>query len=217
MATKNNILSHDRLLESLAQELIKKHKCHTIILYGSRARGDATQLSDYDLMGVRKTGKMYRVARKQDGFYVDIFVYPDRDLTKVDDRHLYMNGAKIVYEESTFGTKFLRKLKTAANKKFEPLSADEIEVRRVWLHKMYERTNVGDIEGNYRRSWLHESLLYEYFGIRKKRYWGSKQSFNWLKKNDLATYRLFEHVLANPMNQAKLKKLVERVSGRKIE
>jgi len=126
-----------------------------------------------------------------------------------------MNEAKIIYERENFGTQLLRKLKAASKKKFKPLPADEIEVRKVWLHKMFDRTKVGDIEGNYRRSWLHEALLYEYFGIRKKRYWGSKQSFIWLKKNDATTYRLFEKALANPMNDSMLKKLVERVSGLK--
>lgn len=202
----------DTLLASLTQELIKKHKCHTVILYGSHARGDATPQSDYDLMGVRKSGEKYRVAEKRNGIYLDIFVYPEKDLKKVGDDHLYMNGAKVLYEQKKFGTDFLNKLKAAAKKKHKPLSADEIKVRQVWLHKMYDRIAQGDIEGNYRRSWLHEALLYEYFSIRKKRYWGSKKSFEWLIENDPATYRLFDRVLKKPLNLTLLKKLVVRVS-----
>lgn len=55
---------NDLVLKQLVYELIKKHRCHTVILYGSRARGDFTEQSDYDLMGVKKTGKKYRVAEK---------------------------------------------------------------------------------------------------------------------------------------------------------
>lgn len=200
------------LLAELVQELIKKHKCHTVILYGSHARGDATPQSDYDLMGVKKSGKKYRVAEKRDGIYLDIFVYPEKDLKKVGENYLYMNGAKVLYERGTFGTRFIKKLKTAINRKYQPLPLDEIKVRQVWLHKMFDRISQGDIEGNYRRSWLHDALLYEYFNIRKKRYWGSKKSFAWLIKNDPTTYRLFDRVLKNPLNLDLLKKLVERVS-----
>jgi len=78
MAIKK-IASADILLDALVKELINEHKCHTVILYGSRARGDATLQSDYDLMGVRKSGRKYRIARKQGGFYIDIFVYPEKE------------------------------------------------------------------------------------------------------------------------------------------
>jgi predicted nucleotidyltransferase len=37
--------------------------CHTVILYGSRARGDATAESDYDVLGVRDSGEAIRDAR----------------------------------------------------------------------------------------------------------------------------------------------------------
>ena len=203
-------------LSKLTEELIEKHKCHTVILYGSHARGDATPQSDYDLMGVRKSGEKYRVAEKRDGIYLDIFVYPEKDLKKVGVDFLYMNGAKVLYQQGKFGTHFLKKLKSATNKKHKPLPAYEIKVRQVWLHKMFDRIAQGDIEGNYRRSWLHEALLYEYFNIRKKQYWGSKKSFAWLIKNDPTTYRLFDRVLNNPLNLKLLKKLVERVSLLKI-
>ncbi len=206
----------DPFLTELTQELIKKHKCHTVILYGSRARGDATAKSDYDLMGVRKSGKKYRVAEKRDGIYLDIFVYPEKDLKKIGEEHLCMDGAKILYEQGKFGTDFLKKLKAATKKKHMSLPDDEIKVRQVWLHKMFERITQDDIEGHYRRSWLHEALLYEYFNIRKMRYWGSKKSFEWLIKNDPVTYRLFDRVLRNPLNLKLLKKLVVRVSLLKI-
>lgn len=210
------ILNDDALLVSLIEELIKKHKCYSVILYGSRARGDATNSSDYDLMGVRKSGKSYRVAEKRNGTYLDIFIYPEKALERVDDSFLYMNGGMVLYEKEKFGTTFLKKLKLISKKKYKPLSSNEIEVRKVWLHKMFDRISVGDIEGNYRRSWLHESLLIEYFNIRRKRYLGSKQSFEYLKKNDPKIFTLFEKVLQNPLDFVVLKRLVEKVSTIKL-
>jgi len=127
-----------------------------------------------------------------------------------------MNGAKVLYQKEKFGTNFLQRLKSAIQKKYKPLPSYEINARQVWLHKMYDRIAQGDIEGNYRRSWLHEALLCDYFTIRKKRYWGSKKSFEWLLKNDPKLYRLFEKVLKNPLDLDLLKKLVEKVSLLKI-
>ena len=80
----------------------------------------------------------------------------------------------------------------------------------------FDPITMGDIEGNYRRSWLHEALLYDYFNIRKKRYWGSKKSFEWLKENDYSTYKLFKKTLECPTDIRILKQLVEKVSQLKM-
>lgn len=214
---KNNLPTfEDPLLTKIVEKLVKKHKCHTVLLYRSRARGDATDQSDYDVMGVCKTGKKFRVAEKRKGVYLDLFIFPEKDLKELGENHLYMLGSKILYEKSHFGSNFLQRLDAAGKIKYKPLPADEIEVRKIWLHKMFDRISVGDIEGNYRRAWLHEALLYEYFAIRKKRYLGSKQSFAWLKEKDPATYRLFDTVLANPLDLKHLKRLVVKVSRIKI-
>lgn len=207
----------DLFLELSVNELLEKYKCHTVLVYGSRARGDATETSDYDLMGVRKAGQKVRLAEKRNGKYLDVFIFPEKELKKVGEEHLYMKEAKILFEQGTFGSQFVRKLKNAAKKLFQSLPDDEIQTRRVWSHKMLERIAVGDIEANYRRSWLHEALLSDYFALRKKRYEGSKASFAWLKKNDLSTYKLFERVLKQPTDLKLLKKLVERVTELRLD
>jgi predicted nucleotidyltransferase len=52
---------------------------HTVILYGSRARGQTTPTSDYDVIGVRKDEKKTRIAKKQDSKFWDVFVYAEKD------------------------------------------------------------------------------------------------------------------------------------------
>jgi len=206
------ILSNDLFLEKAVNELLKKYKCHTVLLYGSRARGDATEKSDYDLMGIRQSGKKIRLAEKREGKYLDIFIFPESELKKVGEEHLYMKKSRLLFQQGTFGSKFIRQLQKAEKKRFRPLPIDELQTRRVWAHKMLERIAVGDIEANYRRSWLHQALLSDYFALRKKRYGGSKESFALLKKNDPLTYRLFDKVLKKPEDLVLLKKLVERVT-----
>ena len=179
------------ILEQIVNELIKELKCHTVLLYGSHARGDATPKSDYDVMGVRKSGKPFRLAEKRNGVYLDLFILPETDLRQVGESHLYLKGAKVLFQKGKFGDRFLRKLGIALKKPYKGLSLNEIRTRQVWAHKMFERIEQKDIEGNYRRSWLQEALLVDYFELRKKRYWGSKESFEWLKDNDRRTYNLF--------------------------
>lgn len=50
------------MYEEIIQEL-KKISAHTIILFGSRARGDFTFFSDIDMMVFRDDIKSYKIAR----------------------------------------------------------------------------------------------------------------------------------------------------------
>lgn len=63
MTQKKISLENDAVLQFIVDELISLHHCHTIILYGSRARGDFTVTSDYDVAGIREKGDKQRIAR----------------------------------------------------------------------------------------------------------------------------------------------------------
>ncbi len=43
---------NDPVVNAIIDELTKIYHCHTIVLYGSRARGDFTETSDYDIAGI---------------------------------------------------------------------------------------------------------------------------------------------------------------------
>lgn len=201
----------DKLLDKIVTELRKKYQCHTVILYGSRARGTFGPSSDYDVMGVRSRGTKLRIAKKKDGHYLDIFIFPEKVLRSVREEHLYMKDAVVLYEKDRFGSRLVSRIQKLAKSKPKPLPNDEILALKVWANKMLERAQTRDLEGNYRRSWLQMALLEDYFLIRRKRFQGSKTSFEWLKKNDPTIYRIFENALAQPDNLKVLKRLVERV------
>jgi uncharacterized protein len=212
---KAGIVTSDKILDDVLSELIRKHRCHTVLLYGSRATGRVTPTSDYDIAGIRKTGRTQRIARRQDGYYLDIFVFAERDLKFVDSRFSYLDGAKVLFRKGQFGSRFLRRLKLALKKRPKTLPADEIGARKVWAFKMLDRAALEDVEGHYRRSWLQTALLEDFFLVRRKQYKGSKAAFSWLHTYDLKTYRLFEDVLKNPGDLKRLRLLVQRVTGRK--
>lgn len=61
---------------ALVDELRSVHAVHTVILYGSYVRGDATPESDIDVAGFADVSEVLRDARIWDGRYLDGFVYP---------------------------------------------------------------------------------------------------------------------------------------------
>src|SRR6185436_8452344 len=62
--------------DALVAELRRAHAAHTVILYGSHARGDATPESDIDFAAFADVPTMARDARQWCGMYLDGFIYP---------------------------------------------------------------------------------------------------------------------------------------------
>jgi predicted nucleotidyltransferase len=86
--------SNDPIITSIVKELRDIHRCHTVVLYGSRARGLATPTSDCDVVGIRRRGQKLRIAKKQKGFFWDVFVYPEKDLIKLGESHFSWKSAR---------------------------------------------------------------------------------------------------------------------------
>lgn len=97
----------DSTLKEIVQVLTDKYHCHTVVLYGSRARGQTTPTSDYDVIGVCKRGSKTRIARKHDGKFWDVFIYAEKDLRKLNDQHLSWKHARILYSENSYGKTLL--------------------------------------------------------------------------------------------------------------
>jgi len=203
--------TRDRILESIVRELKNKYRCHTIVLYGSRARGLATSTSDYDVFGVRRNGEKTRIAKKQNGFYWDVFVYSENDLRKLNDQHLSWRGARILHGDSQYGRHLLLRIQKLVNKPHKPEPQYQINILKVWAQKEMDRCRVNDIQGLYRRAEFHNALIEHYFVIRKRRFLGPKAAFAWLEKNDPETFRLIERALKKPSNLSLLQSAASRV------
>jgi predicted nucleotidyltransferase len=202
---------NDPILKSIVMELREKFNCHTIVLYGSRARGSVSPTSDYDVVGVRRRGKKTRLAKKQMGFYWDVFVYSERDLKKLGSPQLGWRDAKILYQEGTYGRNLLSRLQTLFRKPHKPEPQYEIDILKVWAQKELDRCKVKDIQGLYRRAEFQNALIEHYFVVRKKRFSGPKAGFAWLEKNDLQTFKLIQRSLKHPTNLSFLGAAASRV------
>ncbi|HEX4301630.1 MAG TPA: nucleotidyltransferase domain-containing protein [Rhizomicrobium sp.] len=204
----------DRHLARFIREMKTKHRCHTVILYGSRARGYATAASDYDLIGFRKAGAVVRDARKTGGVWLDAFVYPDAKLKLAD--LLRVRGGKVLFQKAGFGDRFLARLDKLYQRGPKRLPPDDIAVKKAWPGKMLARIEQGDAEGNYRRAMLLYVLLEDYFALRGLWYEGPKAALARLRRNEPKTNALFETALKPdaPLSAiAKLATAVTRTKG----
>jgi len=187
--------SNDPLLDIIKRDITSNYKCHTIILYGSRARGEATSTSDYDIIAIREKGDMERDCRFFEGFYLDIFVYAENEIKNPDTSLIRIKDGLVLCQQDSMGDEILEKIKTIFNAGPPTTPAWEKHEINAWVMKMIDRARQGDIEGNFRRHWLLHDLLECYFKLRDKWYLGPKESFQWFKTNDIQTYAAFDKAL----------------------
>jgi predicted nucleotidyltransferase len=201
----------DEVLAEALRELTKTHGCHTVILYGSRARGDFTETSDYDIVGFRADGPAIRDARLFHGKYLDAFIYPEADAAQASSSFLHFRGGRVLVEKDGFGQKLLAKIEEVFARGPDPLPEHEAQMIRIWVEKMLARMAVGDAEGNYRRLWLQFDLLNMYFQLRNQWYLGPKASFQWLAQNNPAVFALFEQAIRPGSTDEDIQRLARAV------
>lgn len=193
MVTKQ---TKDPELIKIAEELRVLHGAHTVILYGSRARGEETPTSDYDVMGVAAIPAVRRDARPWKGAaYLDAFIHPEEKLAEPNASHLYMRGGVILFEKEDFGTRFLNALDAIHARGPTPLPQDERSGRLTWYAKTLERIRRDDPEAHFRRAMLLQGLLEDYFALRTQWYEGPRRALAWLRINDKAFSSAYEAAL----------------------
>ena len=206
----SRLTEKDSVLLSVVDVLVDTYGCHTIIFYGSRARGDATADSDYDLVGFRATGKKEAVIRVLQEKYIDAYVYPEAESSN-EEEFLRLRGGTVLRQQNGFADDLFVRIEAKFAKGPKPIKRDEETRLRLWIQKMLSRAERNDIEGNYRRVWLQQDLLENYFVLRKMWFLGPKESFKWLRTNDRETFDLYEHALRPNTEPRMLKRLAERV------
>jgi Nucleotidyltransferase domain len=208
---KNRRRSQNAVVARLADELKRHHACHTVIVYGSRARGDHTAESDYDLLGIAPRGPVRHLARRIGRAYVDAFVYPQRKATP--SALLRIRGGQVVFQRSGFGDALLKRIERYHARGPKPLTAEEIALRRHWARKMLERARRGDTESHFRRAWLLSALLEDYFAFRDLWYEGPKVSLKWLHVHDPDMASLYAKALEPGARLSQIAKLARAVTA----
>jgi predicted nucleotidyltransferase len=201
-------------IAGVALAMADAHGCHTVVLYGSRARGDVDEGSDVDLLFVRDDGPSFRDSRVIDGVFFDAFVYPRDAVATVDVPLLRILGGLVLRERDGEGTALLSRVRDRFDKGPDPLPADDQTARIVWAHKMLTRIQASDgVEADYRRMELAVQALEDYFLLRTLWYRGPKVAFPWLLTHDDAAHQAFEAAMRPGAGPDALAALVSAVYG----
>jgi hypothetical protein len=198
---------------ALIEDLRREHGVHTLILYGSRARGDATTESDIDVAGFAEVTETVRDARLWNGMFLDAFVYPTALARTPDADMLKLCGGRVLLDERQLAVPLLEHLATLDRQGLPSPPKGDLQMRRVWARKMLARVRRGDVEAHYRRHWLLYQLLEDYFALRGERYRGPKLALAALQLRAPATFAAFERALAPEGSLNALEALVDHVVG----
>ena len=198
----------DKITELAVNEVVEKYNPHTIIIYGSRARDDATDESDVDMACFLDSPSVSEDFRDIDGIFLDAWIYPTESMNNISD-FVKMGEAFCAVDKLGLGSQLLHKIKEKILEGPPPLTyKNKLNIIELRL-KILKRAGKGDIEGNHRRSWLQYNLLETYFTLRDKWFFGAKCSLSWLKDNDALAFELFKNVYQSPDDYESLKRLTQ--------
>ncbi|WP_239670995.1 nucleotidyltransferase domain-containing protein [Vibrio variabilis] len=145
------------------------------------------------------------------GVFLDLWVYPTSFFDTVSEESLRFGDGRIILDTHGLGQDFIRRVQKKLSVGKEAMSEEDKAHLQQWVTKMLERACDGNLDGNYRRTWLQHELLEMYFDVRGMWYLGSKKSFNYLEKYDKHLYSLFEQMYREPLNLNILSEVAKRV------
>jgi hypothetical protein len=210
----------DPLLDEVVADLVRRHRCHTVILYGSHAHGSPGPESDYDVLAIRRSGRMTRDARVWRGATLDAFVVGEVALRRTPPADLVrIHDGVVLMEKDRQGSRLLARVKAAHARGPEPLPPDEVEATRVWGDKMVRRLASATSEpavAAYRRASLLTELLPIYFQVRRRWFPGPGPAFRWLAEHDPEVHQAFEWALRPAATPGVIERLVALVVGRDL-
>lgn len=190
----------DPQLQELIAELGQPLGCHTVILYGSRARGTHRPDSDYDLLLVREgDGEVRQIISTWRGLQVDAFVYGESALDPEHDFGLLrIRRGVVLRDDKGFGERLVQRVQEVFERGRPPVPPEVAASRRAWVDKMLRRISRRDrapVLADYRRVSLLQELLGMYFELRGLWFLGEEEGLGWLFANDPRAYKAFAEAL----------------------
>jgi len=190
--------SFARELGRATGELTRAGGCHTVILYGSRARGDADADSDVDLFAVG--GDAVDGPRGFDSrlFDFDVWVASEQSIAADLDEYLKIEGGVVLRQKDGYGDSLLRAVEARMLKGPGRPTEGERTQKKAWLGRMAARSGRNDEEGRYRLAWLVTELPRVLFELEGLFWLGPKRSLGLLRDRYPTFYGPYSALLAVP-------------------
>lgn len=153
----------DALLQDVGAWLKKKFKVQSLILFGSRARGNFDDASDVDLLGIRAAGGNKRFSWDFNGVLLDVQIIGRKEALKSDlhPELMRISDAQIIFDKTGQAKKFLRRL-DLHRKKLASLHDLDKHSRRLNLLKNLGRISRNDDASLVQRARVIADLLEDY-------------------------------------------------------
>lgn len=199
-------------LERLADELCLKHHAHTVILYGSRARGTPRPTSDVDVFVLRDEGPATSDHRRWESLWLDAWIHPARDAEQPEEGLLRLCGGRVLRQRDGLGDALLARVVAMRDAGPPPLTDEKRALCATWLEKTAARVREAspdDLEAMLRRAALLNEALESYFVLRERWYPGPREALEVLAREDAATRACFAAALRDARED--LDGLVRRV------
>lgn len=197
-------------LDKVIKKLEQKYNVHTVILYGSRAGDHYRDDSDYDLLCIRELGDRIREVFQDEGLNIDLIVDCEKILDQPDD-YLYLWKSKVLLDQCGFSKKLNETHKSHFDKGPMELSRNRFDQRKKKIEDTLKYLKDDNVLSNYKRIDLLAKLLPLHFSIIGEWFLGDKHALDWLQKNDVETFNLFENALVRQASFEDIQKLVQRI------
>lgn len=177
-------------LDALVGEIRRRHEAHTVVLYGSRARGDASPSSDVDLIAIRESGGADRDVTPWRGFALDIHVYDDATLPEGIAKHAKgLEHARVLADAAGAGQRVLARARFLLAQPRPAPEGGHLRAYWGWADKMRARIRAPDPTLRaIQRAVLVAEILPAWAELRARWYGGTKESIETLRVADPAAH-----------------------------
>jgi uncharacterized protein len=186
-------VSDDVDWQAVAAEVMRRHGAHTVLLYGSRAREEATPTSDVDLIALRESGGAARDVSPWRGLAFDVHVQDDADVEKlVTERAPALAHARVLVERGGAGQAIVTRVRARLAEPPPAMGKDEWAALWAWGSKMHGRLRDPDPTfAAYRRAEVLRETLPAWAEVRRRWYVGAKPTLRRIRDEDPAFHAAY--------------------------